>query len=97
MRALILGLVIVAAAAALLFYSQPGGAQLGNQDVPRLIYMLLVLLLVFSGAVSLSRESKNAGGPGMLTSLLIWAAIFAVIVLLYRAGWFWSWLVAQFR
>lgn len=97
MRALILGLVIVAATAALLIYARPGPAPLDNQDVPRLIYLLLCVLLVGAGATSLSGESKAAKGPGMFSSLLIWAAIFALIALLYRAAWFWSGIGALFR
>jgi hypothetical protein len=90
MRALILGLVIVAVAAALLLHSQPGASSFQDMEVARLIYLLLWLLLVGAGVISLRRESLAAGGPGMLSSLLIWAAIFALIVLLYRAAWFWN-------
>ena len=94
MRALILGLVLVAAATAVLVMTGRSHDQLADQDIPRLIYLLLWMLLLGAGLWGMSqRRVASAKGPGAFLSLLIWAGVFALIVLLYRGAWFWSGMV----
>ncbi len=94
MRGLLIGLAIVAGLLALFLLAAPDqAAALDTSGWARLSYLLLILLLVGGGMFGLRgryAEQPTGKGPGMLMSALIWAALFVLIVVLYRGAWFWT-------
>ena len=100
MRALIFVLGIVAAVLALFLLVLPReAANLTDGGWARLIYLLLILVMFAGGAISVRRGVDGAPvgkGPGVLLSLAIWLAILVVIVLIYRASWFWAGVTQMF-
>jgi len=93
MRALILGLFVIAGLVLAFAWTVPEDFQaLGSGGIARLVYLLGALLLV-GGGLSGAAQGSPRRGPGILGSLLIWAAIFAVVAVAYRAAWIWAGLI----
>ena len=90
MRGLIIGLVIVGAVTALLYFAGRAHAPaFETRDLSSLIYMMLALLLVGGGVFGL-RQSAQAPNANKFVYLLIWGGVIGLIVLIYKAAQFWG-------
>jgi hypothetical protein len=74
------GVVIVLLIVGFVAYSRPDMFPAGL-DTPRLIYLLMALLLVTGAAYGFRRLQTN--GRTVLTSIVAWLGIVAVIALVY--------------
>lgn len=71
----------------------------GNVDLQTLVWALMALLLAGGAAVATRRRAieANARGPGVLLSLVIWAGIFGIVILVAQGADFWMRLGSLFR
>ena len=65
---------------------------------PQVIYLVLALVVFGSSAFAMNRYRRpGSQGPGLLMSLLIWAGVIALVVIIYQGANFWSALGSLFR
>ena len=69
-----------------------------NADIANISYLVLALLIFGSAALWARGRAKQVGarGPGVLVSLLIWAGVIALLVVLVRAGEIWNAVLSLF-
>lgn len=68
-------------------------------DLQTIIWAVMALLIVGGAVYSARRQAKerNAGGPGVLLSAVIWLGIIAILVIVVQAADFWARLGSLFR
>ncbi|MBX3429954.1 MAG: hypothetical protein KF779_10260 [Hyphomonadaceae bacterium] len=72
---------------------------IGNGIDLQTVIWAVMAILVTGGAAIWARKraaAENAGGPGVIASLLIWAATIAFVVLLVQGVDFWERLFSIF-
>ncbi len=70
-----------------------------NEGIASLVYLLVALVIFGGAAAAASRQAKSVGakGPGVLTSLLAWIAVIALVTALYAGAQFWSATLSMLR
>jgi hypothetical protein len=63
---------------------------IGGDQLPRLVWLLMALLLVGAGVARLARRRPpGSRAPGVMLSLLIWGGLIGLVALLYNGAAFW--------
>lgn len=72
---------------------------MNQADIANIAYLLCALVLAGMAAAGASRRAEDVGakGPGVVTSLLIWLALTALIAALYFAAQIWGGVFSSFR
>lgn len=72
---------------------------MSNEGVASLVYLLLALVIFGGAAAAASRQAKAFGakGLGVVTSLLVWIAVIALVTALYAGAQFWSAALSMLR
>lgn len=72
---------------------------MSNEGIASLVYLLVALVIFGGAAAAASRQAKAFGakGPGVMTSLLVWIAIIALVTALYAGAQFWSAALSMLR
>ncbi len=68
-------------------------------DLQTIIWGVMALLIAGSAVVWARRRAveKNAGGPGVMLSFVVWAGIMALLVIIVQGADFWMRLASFFR
>lgn len=68
-------------------------------DLQTIIWAVMALLIAGSAVVWARRRAveKNASGPGVMLSFVVWAGIIALLVIIVQGADFWMRLASFFR